>query len=179
MRNWNVVATVAEGKFGQALRFLDRFAAVGKTAYYNVLMLQADDVLGLMEALLAEQQACAGEPFFLHRAIPVTHTFSFDSRQEFENQAVETVLAWVPKLADRSFFVRMHRRGFKGRLSSVEEEKFLDEVILEILGRSGRSGQVVFDDPDAIVAVETVGTQAGMSCWFREQLRRYPFLVFE
>jgi tRNA(Ser,Leu) C12 N-acetylase TAN1 len=179
MRNWNVVATVTEGKFGEALRFLERFAAVGKTAYYNVLMLRADDIFGLMEALLGELAADPDGQFFLTRVIPVSHTFSFDGRQEFEKQAAEIALAWVPKLSGRSFHVRMHRRGFKGRISSVAEEQFLDRILLEALSGEGLSGRVVFDDPDAIVAVETVGTQAGMSLWFREQLRRYPFLVFE
>jgi tRNA(Ser,Leu) C12 N-acetylase TAN1 len=35
---------------------------------------------------------------------------------------------------------------------------------------------VSFDNPDAIIAVETIGNQAGMSLWFREDLQRYPFL---
>jgi tRNA(Ser,Leu) C12 N-acetylase TAN1 len=33
-----------------------------------------------------------------------------------------------------------------------------------------------FQDPDAILAVETVGQRGGLSLWTREQLRTYPFL---
>jgi tRNA(Ser,Leu) C12 N-acetylase TAN1 len=35
---------------------------------------------------------------------------------------------------------------------------------------------VVFDDPDAILSVDTVGDRAGLALWTREELRRYPFL---
>ncbi len=76
----------------------------------------------------------------------------------------------------KSFHVRMHRRGFKGRISSHDEERFLDKILLEELGRMGNPGHITFEDPDAILVVETVGQQAGLSCWNREDLQRYPLL---
>jgi len=36
-------------------------------------------------------------------------------------------------LAGKSFHVRLHRRGFKGRLSTAKEERFLDEALLDAL----------------------------------------------
>ena len=70
----------------------------------------------------------------------------------------------------------MHHRGFKGRISSHDEERFLDHLLLEELGKIGNPGHITFEDPDAIVVVETVGQQAGLSCWTREDLQRYPLL---
>jgi tRNA(Ser,Leu) C12 N-acetylase TAN1 len=52
----------------------------------------------------------------------------------------------------------------------------LSDALLEATGEAGRPGHITFEDPDAIVAVETVGTQAGLSLWMREDLKRYPFL---
>ncbi len=36
--------------------------------------------------------------------------------------------------------------------------------------------RLAFEDPDALVAIETVGQRAGVSVWTREELRRYPFI---
>jgi hypothetical protein len=70
----------------------------------------------------------------------------------------------------------MCRRGFKGRLSSMDEEHFLDGHLLGLLERAGTPGRITFDDPDAIISVETVGPRSGLSLWTREELARYPFL---
>ena len=35
----------------------------------------------------------------------------------------------------------MHRRGFKGRISSHDEERFLDKILLEELGKMGNPGR--------------------------------------
>jgi hypothetical protein len=70
----------------------------------------------------------------------------------------------------------MHRRGFKGRISSLEEEHFLDKILLEELGKIGSPGHITFENPDAILVVETVGQQVGLSCWTREDLQHYPLL---
>jgi tRNA(Ser,Leu) C12 N-acetylase TAN1 len=67
----------------------------------------------------------------------------------------------------------MRRRGFKGRMSSLEEERFLDEFLLDALKKTGSPGQIAFDNPDYVIAVETIGTGAGLSLWSREELQRY------
>jgi tRNA(Ser,Leu) C12 N-acetylase TAN1 len=68
------------------------------------------------------------------------------------------------------------RRGFKGKIYSQEEGRFLDMCLLDALEKAGTSGRVAFDDPDHIIAVETVGSWAGISLWRREDLHRYPFI---
>ncbi|HLF13048.1 MAG TPA: hypothetical protein VJA26_17745, partial [Gammaproteobacteria bacterium] len=75
--------------------------------------------------------------------------------------------------------VRMHRRGFKGKLSSQHEEQFLDHFLLERLNVAGASGAIDFDDPDVIIAMETLGQQAGLSRWTREQLHAYELLKLD
>jgi tRNA(Ser,Leu) C12 N-acetylase TAN1 len=102
--------------------------------------------------------------------------FTFQSVAEFELRSGEAVLAWLPRLAHARFHLRMHRRGFKGKLSSLEEERFLDEFLLRKLADSGASGKVAFDDPDAVIALETLGSQAGLSLFNRDQLERFPLL---
>jgi tRNA(Ser,Leu) C12 N-acetylase TAN1 len=70
----------------------------------------------------------------------------------------------------------MHRRGFKGRLSSLEEERLLDGFLLEELDGMQSTGSIDFADPDMIIAIETIGQRAGLSLWTRAELARYPLL---
>jgi hypothetical protein len=55
-------------------------------------------------------------------------------------------------------------------------ERLLDDVILAQLEKAGTPGRINFDRPDAIVAVETLGTEGGLSLWTRAELDAYPFL---
>jgi hypothetical protein len=73
----------------------------------------------------------------------------------------------------------MRRRGFKGKLSSLEEEHFLDHILLESIEKTGTPGHITFEDPDAIIAVETIAQWAGLSLWSREDLQRYPFISLD
>lgn len=176
MKEWNCIVTVREGGFSQARRLLERFGALEKTGFYNILVMRSANPGGLLESLgeLACRDPAAMAP--LARVMPVTRAFIYQSPQEFETKAREAVDGWLPALAGKGFHVRMHRRGFKGRLSSMDEEHFLDGYLLEALERSGNPGRITFADPDAVIAVETLGPQAGLSLWTRDDLRRYPLL---
>ncbi|MEW6117484.1 MAG: THUMP domain-containing protein [Nitrospirota bacterium] len=176
MMEWNVVVSVNEFGFKRAREVLRAYGAVQKTAFYNVLTMKVDDTGQFMEALRERSEADPSSLSFLSRLIPVTHTFSFQSPDEFEQKAGAIVTEWAPQLAGKRFHVRIHRRGFKGKLSSPEEERFLDKVVLEALHKEGHSAQVTFEDPDAIIIIETIGQRAGLSLWTREQLQRYPFI---
>ncbi len=176
MRDWNVLITISEGGFRQAVDFLEEFGPVSRTDFFNVLVAKCDDTHHLMEMLKGRLSHDTNSLWFLTRVVPVTFTFRFQTPEEFKDKARETVLLWVSDLSGKGFHVRMHRRGFKGRLSSIEIERFLDDMLIEALKGAGTPGHVTFNKPDAIVAVETVGTQAGLSLWKREELERYPFL---
>lgn len=176
MENWNLVATTAEGKYTQALKFLAPFGIVKTTSYYNVVMMHVRDTPELMTLLAKEWQTQDGRLLLLKRVVPVTYTFNFSDREMFVRRAQEVTLDWVPRLIGRTFHMRMHRRGFKDQLSSAEEEQILNAAIVNATGKAGNHAVVSFDDPDAVIAVETIGNKAGMSLWFREDLQRYPFL---
>lgn len=179
MENWNLVATTAEGKYTQALKFLARFGIVKTTSYSNVVMMHVRDTLELMTLLAKEWQTQGGRLLLLKRVVPVTHTFTFSDRAMFVRLAQEVISDWVPRLTGGTFHMRMHRRGFKDQLSSVEEEQILNAAIIDATGKAGNSAVVSFDDPDAVIVVETIGSKAGMSLWFREDLQHYPFLHIE
>ena len=135
-----------------------------------------DDIPTFMSQLQRGFTATPQRVACLSHVIPVTTTFSFQTAQEFEDKAKKAVQQWLPQLIARSFHIRMHRRGFKGRLSSQHEEQFLDGYILDCLRQEGATAKVSFDDPDLIIVVETVGQQAGLALWTKEDRDRYGFL---
>lgn len=176
MQDWNVVVSIRDGGYSAARKLLRQFCQVDRTHYFNILVAKADDPRGLLETLTELSTTLPEVPKLLARLVPLTVTFDFDSPEHFETQAREAVLAWAAELAGKSFHVRVHRRGFKRDLPSPQEEQMLAAVLLEAMEKAGTPGKISFDDPDAIVAVETVDNRAGLSIWNRADLVRYPLL---
>jgi tRNA(Ser,Leu) C12 N-acetylase TAN1 len=174
--DWNVVVTLPERTFREALHILHRWGQVRRTAYYNVLVMRVDDP----NAFLAEfAAAVAKEPGLLNlvsHVVPAQRSFSFESGDEFEREARAVALGWLTDLASARFYVRLHRRGFKGIISTQPEERFLDEALLTALAAAGTPGHISFEDPDKVIQIETVDGRAGMSLWAREDLHRFSFL---
>ncbi len=179
MQEWNAVISVREQGFRQARDVFGAFGEVKRTDFYNILLLRARHVREMLESLRERRERSPESLAFLARLIPVAKTFVFNSPEEFEDRARNVVLGWTQQLSGRSFFVRIHRRGFKGRLASTEEERILDTLLLEELEKAGSPGRIDFDDPDAIIAIETVGHWAGLSVFTREERMRYPFVRIE
>lgn len=176
MQDWNVVISVREGGYSAARDLLRDFAEVGRTHYFNVLVAKVADPLALLETLSELSTTVPDIPNFLARVVPLSVTFNFESAEHFETQARDAVLQWAGRLAGKSFHVRVHRRGFKKELPSPKEEQMLAEALLETTEKTGMPGSISFENPDAIVAVETVDNRAGVSLWTRDELSRYPLL---
>ncbi|MGE5301563.1 MAG: hypothetical protein ACM3MB_11500 [Acidobacteriota bacterium] len=176
MQEWNVVVNLNERGTLQAYKKLGTFGTIRRTGFFNVVVMKVEDLPGMLEALRRWIQEDPQSLSFLSRVIPATVTFTFQTPEEFEARAAEAVLQWAPTLPDKGFHVRMRRRGFKGKLSSLDEEHFLDNILLAAIEKAGGPGHITFADPDAIIAVETIGPWAGLSIWSREELQRYPFI---
>lgn len=176
MQEWNAVISVHEKGFRKALDVFSDFGEVRRTEFFNVLLLRVNDMQEMLEALRERSVRAPDSLVFLARLVPVTRTFIFHSREEFETKARESILSWAAELTGKRFHVRVHRRGFKGRIASTDEERFLDEALLEELGKKGLQGRIEFDNPDAVIAIETVGTWAGILLWKPEELAKYPFI---
>ena len=174
--DWNAVASTGEGAYTQARALLKALGKVGDTRYHNVLVLRVGDVRAALEALRGRAEADPEVRRLVPHFVPLSVTFGFMSPGEFASRAGDAVLALVPQLAGKRFYVRMHRRGFKGRLVPHEQERRLGDVILAALAGSPVAAQVGFDDPDAVLVVETGGQRAGLAVWTRQDLERYPFL---
>jgi tRNA(Ser,Leu) C12 N-acetylase TAN1 len=179
LRNWNVIVTVSEHGYKKAKQLLAPYGEVAKTGFYNVLLFKTADALGFLETV--QNETASGSEFAaaISRVMPVEKKFSFQSPDEFEYKAKKEIEGWIPRLAGKAFHVRMHRRGFKDRMKSVDEEQFLDHFVLEELKAKGETASITFDNPDVIIALETIGNEAGMSFWDRQTLAKHPILKLD
>ncbi len=179
MHDWNVVVTAHQDTFTRACQIFSQFGEVHRSGYYNVILLQVEDRSEFLDRLSTLIGTVPNVLKMVSRVMPAEDTFTFQDRASFESQARDVALKWLSKLAGKSFHVRMHRRGFRDQMSSQDEERFLDGAILSALEAEGTPGRITFDDPDAIIDVDTVDNRAGLSIWTREDLSRYPFLKLD
>jgi len=176
MRDWNVVISVKNRGFRPVLEIMEELGTIEKTDFFNILVMKVADTHRFMETV---REWITDDPHLLNltgRIIPVTETFNFQSPEEFREKVYGAAENFAGTLAGKRFHVRIHRRGFKGKISSQKEEIFLDEMLIEKTRQQGREAEISFEDPDAIVDVETVGGRGGTSLWTREDMKRYPFL---
>jgi tRNA(Ser,Leu) C12 N-acetylase TAN1 len=179
VEDWNVVVTVPGSAYRRAIELLQAFGEVRETGYHNVITLRVPDPAAFPALLLeaSEHRRAVGE--VVARAVPIVRAFAFQSPEAFEQAACEAVAPWLRRLAGSSFHVRMHRRGFRGRIRSQHEEQFLDHWLIEQLNSRGKAGRITFDDPDFIIALETVGQRGGVSVWDRGERKRFAFLKLD
>jgi tRNA(Ser,Leu) C12 N-acetylase TAN1 len=173
--DWNVLATSLEGRRDAlllALRKLGRFRPGG---YRNV-------VIGLVEDrdqfLVRVREALAADgllPTALAKVVPIETTTLIDA-----DTAVDTLATaaepFLDRLAGGSFFVRLERRGLKGRLHSPSVEREVGDRVWIALAARGHTPRVDFTDPDAVLVIETIGDRAGLAVISRELRRSYPFV---
>ena len=174
--DWNVVVTLPEATYREARLHLSRFGIVRRTRYYNVITLKVTDAAAFLHEFEAAVAKAPGLLNFVSHVVPAETAFDFGDAAAFEMRARELAIGWAERLAGTRFHVRLHRRGFKGVLSTPKEERFLDEALLDALEKHGTPGRIDFDDPDAVIQIETIDGRAGMSLWTRDDLRRCPFL---
>jgi len=176
---WNVIVTTYDREYGTSMRLLAPFGRLAPTEYFNLFVMHVDDVLAFLDAI--EEQLITDKSIAnsVARISPVTTRFDFSLPEEFEERACLALEQWLDLLRDRSFHVRVHRRGFKGRLSSQREERLLGRHLLSGLEHEGSGATVDFDDPDLTIVVETLDDSAGAAIWTREQQQRYELLRFD
>jgi tRNA(Ser,Leu) C12 N-acetylase TAN1 len=173
----NVVVTVRDhDDYAYVEETLRNFGEVERTSFFNVLLLRVDEPEMFCEALASALVADRRLAGALGHAAPATHTFQFESTDEFEAATIAIARELADDVADASFHVRVHRRGGPSDLAAPDEESLIADTLLEALPAIGSSGVVTFDDPDVVVDVQTVGHWAGVGLRTRDDLRAFPFL---
>lgn len=172
--DWNVIVTVRRD-FDRALGLLRKLGAVEGTRLFNVIVMQVPDVRALLDQIA---ELPTDERFFatVSHVVPIMHKVTFATADDFERKTRDVVLAWAPQLAGKSVHLRMRRRGHKGELHGLDLEQRIGRALLGELSRLGTPGRFALEDPDAVIAIETIRDQAGIALWTRADLECYPFL---
>lgn len=168
---WNVLAIGARGETGKALALLGRYGRFRTGGYPQVLIgtvhrpSGAGDLMAGIGALAADREACAG---VLDRIVPVEDAVSFP-RDDVTETLCDAFEPRAARLCGRSFYVRAHLRGMKGRVEHPAVERALGDFLCEFAAKAGEPPVVRFRDPDVVVVVEVVGRRAGYAFLTREQ----------
>jgi tRNA(Ser,Leu) C12 N-acetylase TAN1 len=172
---WNVLATSLEGRRDALLIALRRFGRFRPGGYRNVVVGQVDDPAAFLAALRAALASDPLLPTALARVVPIEVTARFDPVEPIAPlvAAAEPLLG---RLAGGSFFVRLERRGLKGRLHSPTIEREIGDRVWQALVARGHAPRVEFGDPDAVLVIETLGDQAGLGVIDRTLRREFPFV---
>jgi tRNA(Ser,Leu) C12 N-acetylase TAN1 len=174
--DWNVTVTLSEPTFRIARKLLARWGELRRTEYHNVATMTVAGAASFLQEFSAAVDESPGILNAMSHVVPLEHLFEFKEAAEFEAKARESALSYVPKLAGKSFHVRLRRRGLRGTISTPAEERLLDEALLRALAATGNAGRICFENPDCVLLIETLGERGGMALWTREDLKRYPFL---
>jgi tRNA(Ser,Leu) C12 N-acetylase TAN1 len=179
MRDWNVVVIVAQQRFKAACDLLQPLGPVKRTHFYNTVVMRVADLNAFLATLVEWMEKYPDTSETVVRIAPAKARFSFETAQDFEQKASEILSHSLPQLAGKSFHVRVHRRDRRSRFSGSAEERRLGEMLLDKLAARGVPGRAEFRDPDAIIDIETVDSDAGLSVWNREEMQKYPFLKLD
>jgi len=176
MKDWNLVVTIFQDGFRRALRSLRVLGSIERTPYHNVLAMKVGDPVQVLEAIELKTQESTALYDAISRVSPATHSFDFQSTDEFLEKTKNLLVEWSPRLTGRSFHVRLHRRGPKYDLGTQQTERSLNEALLDATARLGASGKLSFSDPDAVIAIDTIDGRAGVALWTRDDLSRHRLL---
>ncbi len=174
--DWNVIVTLSEPTFRIARRMLARWGQLRRTGYHNVAVMTVANTAVFLQEFAAAVEESPGILNAMSHVVPFEHVFTFKDATEFEAKSRAIALSYAPRLAGKSFHVRLRRRGLKGTISTPGEERFLDDILLGALADAGSPGRIRFDDPDYVLLIETLGGRGGIALWVGEDLKRYPFL---
>ncbi len=175
MPPWNVLATSLEGRRDALLIALRRLGRFRPGGYRNVVTGLVDDASAFLPRV---RDALAADPLLptaLAKLVPIEATLRFDPSDPAAALAAAAE-PFLARLAGGSFFVRLERRGLKGRLHSPTVERAIGDAVWRALEAGGHTPRVDFGDPDAVLVIETLGDEAGLAVLPRALRRDFPFV---
>lgn len=169
---WNVLVIATRGETGKALSLLGEVGKFRTGGYPQVVVGTVPRSNGNLLAGIAEL-ATGGERTVgvIDRMVPVEEAVSFPGDDVTETLC-EKLEPLAPRLCGRTFYVRSHLRGMKGRIEHPAVERALGDFLTEFATRAGPAPKVTFTDPDYVVIAEVVGRRVGYAFLGREERSR-------
>lgn len=175
MASFDILATSLEGRRDALLIALRRLGRFRPGGYRNVVVGSVEDRAAFLDRVAEALERDPLLPTALARLLPIDHTLRFTLETALDDLAAAAG-PLIDRLDGDVFFVRVERRGLKGRLHTPTLERELADRVWRLLEARGRTPRVDFRDPDGVLAVETLGDQAGIVLLPRALRARYPFV---
>lgn len=179
MFDWNVIVTVMPGA-GRDYAMpasLREYGEFRRAPFKDVFLGRVADAGDFLESLRLAKESGAAWIGMLARVIPVELTFRF-APETLAGQFAQAAEAFLDRIRDGArFHVRLERRGFVGKIDSHGVELAVADHLLALAAAQNKRLGVSFEDPDFIVAAETVGEICGVALLSRELHQRYPFVA--
>jgi tRNA(Ser,Leu) C12 N-acetylase TAN1 len=175
--DWNVIVTVQPGPHFQRelLGALARFGRFRATPFRDVCVGRVDDCGTFLEALRNARAAGAPWTQRLGRVIPAEAVFWF-TPETLAVQLKDAVAPLVARIGAGSFCVRIERRGFAGEMKTQDIERAVGEHVHALAAAQGKTLRTEFDDPDVVIAAETLANECGVALLPRALRETYPFV---
>ncbi|MFN3566141.1 MAG: THUMP domain-containing protein [Burkholderiaceae bacterium] len=159
----------------ELLGALARFGRFRATPFRDVCVGRVDDRTAFLDALRDARAAGAPWTQRVGRVIPADAVFWF-TPQTFTDRLKETVTPLAERIGSGSFCVRIERRGFAGEVKTQDIERAIGEHVHALAAAQGKTLRTQFDDPDFVIAVETLGNECGVALLPRALREAYPFV---
>lgn len=172
---WNVIVTARTGYRRKLRSGLGPLLRLRRSAYPNVLTAWHDDPQAFLDSLAERLTEKPYRAIPISRLMTVERAFPVDA-PAFAEQLEAEIEPFLERLANKTFHVRLERRGHKGRIHSKDCEMRLGGHIYQRFVSQGLQPSVKFDDPDVIVVVEIIDDRAGIRLLTRDDRERYPLL---
>jgi tRNA(Ser,Leu) C12 N-acetylase TAN1 len=175
LENWNVLATAKNLQQRQVAKILRQFGDFRWTRFLGVLVGRVDEPEAFFEQLQSREKRSPGFLEPLSKLVPINHTFTF-TLGNFGERLKEEVLRYAETIGSGSFYVRIERRGHAGEIHSQHLEQELDSALRKSLEERGHTPSVDFEDPDVILAAETLDDECGVGLITRTLRNRFSFV---
>lgn len=175
MTAWNVLATAQPHQLQRLLSILQAHGEFQHTPFRGVIVGMVAEREALYEALAAREARKGATFAAIGHLVPIDRTFAF-APDTLEARLHEAAAGYAAAIGGGSFHVRVERRGLKGQVHSQATERALAEHVFDRIAALGHAPVIRFDDPDAVVVVETLGTVCGVGLVTRALRTRYPFI---
>lgn len=136
---------------------------------------RVDDIATLLEGI--REAGTAGKAWFEYvaRVVPAEIVLSF-TPETLADQLKHAIAPLVARMTDGSFYVRLERRGFAGKLTSTDIERAVADHAYTLAAAQSKQLRTTFADPDFIIAAETLGGECGLALLPRALRQRYSFV---
>ena len=169
--DWNVLVICSRGRTGAALSLLARSGRFRTGGYPQVLVGSVARPGSRMDLLAGIEELARGgdcSEGVIDRIVPMEEAVPF-ARDDVTEALCEVFEPLAPRLCGKTFYVRSHLRGLKGRIEHPAVERALGDFLFDFARRAGEPPKVSFRDPDFVVAVEVVGRRAGYAFLGRDE----------